>query len=58
MNPPQGRIARESSQLDLSKEDVADEDLFNRILWRAIKGDEAPYPGSKRMASLEYTRAR
>jgi len=37
MNPPQGSAARESLKLDLSKVDVADEELFNRILWRAIK---------------------
>jgi len=29
-----------------------DDDLFNRILWLAIKGD-APYPGPKRATPLE-----
>jgi hypothetical protein len=31
---------------------MADADLFNRILWSAIKGD-TPYPGPKRMSVLE-----
>src|SRR5262249_46239421 len=30
--------------LDFSKPDAVDDDLFNRILWAAIKGD-VPYPG-------------
>jgi len=58
MNPWHGRNAEESLRLDLHKEDVADMDLFNRILWRAIKGDEVPYPRPKQMSSLEYLRGR
>jgi hypothetical protein len=57
LNPPEGRTSRESSRLDLNKVDMANEELFNRILWRAIKGDGVPYPGVKRMSSLEYARA-
>jgi hypothetical protein len=33
-----------SRSLDLTREDAADEALFNRILWRAMKGDGRPYP--------------
>jgi YVTN family beta-propeller protein len=44
-NPASGIGARETELLDLSAEDRADEDLFNRVLWRAIKGADAPYPG-------------
>ncbi|HEY9429747.1 MAG TPA: bifunctional YncE family protein/alkaline phosphatase family protein [Gemmatimonadaceae bacterium] len=44
-NPSGGIGARETEQLDLSAEDRADEDLFNRVLWRAIKGADVPYPG-------------
>ena len=33
-----------SSKLPLEKEDQCPEDVFNRILWRAIKGSQAPYP--------------
>ncbi|MEN3330702.1 MAG: hypothetical protein V7641_67 [Blastocatellia bacterium] len=58
MNPWHGRNAKESLRLDLSKEDRADMDMFNRILWRAIKGDEVPYPRLKQMSSLEYLRGR
>ncbi len=56
MNPTQGRNAQASLRLDLSKVDVADMDLFNRILWHAIKGDAVPYPSAKQMSSLEYLR--
>ncbi len=58
MNPPTGRNARESAQLDLEIEDVADEDAFNRVLWRAIKGDSVPYRGPTRMSALEFKRSR
>ena len=50
-NPP-GSVAQESEKLDLSRADAADDDLFNRILWRAIKGEDLPYPGTSR-APLE-----
>ena len=46
-NPAGTRGARESSRLDLRREDVADEDQFNRILWRVAKGERA-YPGARR----------
>ncbi|HZO18800.1 MAG TPA: alkaline phosphatase family protein, partial [Gemmatimonadaceae bacterium] len=57
-NPPRGRGARESERLDLAFEDIADEDLFNQILWRAIKGEHVPFPGTTRMSALEWKRAR
>jgi YVTN family beta-propeller protein len=57
-NPSGGRDARESAGLDLRFEDMADEALFNHILWRMVKGDARPYPGAQRMSSLEYARAR
>jgi hypothetical protein len=52
------REARESEKLELTFEDTADEQLFNQILWRTIKGPNVPYPGTRRMSTLEYTRAR
>ena len=55
-NPSTGIGARESRKLALDKEDEADEELFNRILWRAIKGDSRPWPGTTRMSTLEYRR--
>jgi YVTN family beta-propeller protein len=55
-NPRVGIGARESRRLKLAKEDQADEELFNRILWRAMKGEDRPWPGVKRMSALEYRR--
>ncbi len=49
-NPAATRGARESSALDLEFEDRNDDDAFNRILWRAIKGDSIPYPEPGRQA--------
>ncbi len=51
-NPPRGALAEASKKLTLEKEDMSDDDLFNRILWGAIKGDK-PYPGPTRMSALE-----
>jgi YVTN family beta-propeller protein len=51
MNPPLKKLrgqalywARKSLELDLSEADKADEETLNRILWHAMRGDEAPYP--------------
>jgi YVTN family beta-propeller protein len=33
-----------SAKLPLDKEDQCPEDVFNRILWRAMKGSQTPYP--------------
>jgi YVTN family beta-propeller protein len=55
-NPRVGIGAQESRSLVLDREDASNEELFNRILWRAIKGDERPWPGSRRMSALEYRR--
>jgi len=53
LNIARTRESRESEELDFRKEDAADEDRFNRILWRTIKGPNAPYPGSRKIAALE-----
>ena len=52
MNPPPKKIhdaqlrrdAMVSARLPLDKEDQCPEDVFNRILWRAMKGSQTPYP--------------
>ena len=51
MNPPlhalrgeQRRWAEISMEQPLEACDRIDEDLFNRILWHAMKGTDAPYP--------------
>jgi DNA-binding beta-propeller fold protein YncE len=51
-NPPRTALAEASKKLALEKVDQADEELFNRILWSAIKGDR-PFPGTTRMSALE-----
>ncbi len=56
-NLPGGRAARDSRRLDLGM-DKADMDLFNRVLWMAVKGERAPYPGTRRMSALEVWRSR
>lgn len=57
MNPARSPSARASRKLDLDRVDAADEDSFNRVLWSLLKGSQ-PYPGTKRMSSLEVVRAR
>ena len=56
LNPAGTRGAIESRKLDLSREDAADERLFNSILWRAVKGDRVPEPAPRRLPALEYKR--
>ncbi|MGE5144023.1 MAG: hypothetical protein ACM3OA_11340, partial [Acidobacteriota bacterium] len=57
-NPAGTRAARESRRLDFSEVDAADMDAFNRVLWMAVKGEQAPYPGTHRMSALEARRSR
>jgi hypothetical protein len=57
-NTPTSPGARESAALSLGIEDVADEDAFNRILWRVHAGDQRPYPGARRMSAAEWWRSR
>jgi phosphoesterase family protein len=57
-NTRQSVGAAASARLDLSEEDRADENVFNRILWKAIKGESDPYPGIVRVSGLEWRRAR
>jgi hypothetical protein len=57
-NPKTGPNARASLRLKLDEVDAADEEGFNLVLWRAIKGDAIPYPAPRRASTLELTRAR
>ncbi|MEX1104029.1 MAG: hypothetical protein WED87_07250, partial [Dehalococcoidia bacterium] len=50
--------AQGSALLDLRFEDSSDDDLFNRILWAVVKGEDVPYPGSRRMSVMEWWRSR
>jgi hypothetical protein len=56
LNPAKSPTAQASLDLDLDRVDAADEDRFNRILWSLLKPGQ-PYPGTKRMSSLDVTRA-
>jgi YVTN family beta-propeller protein len=42
--------ARQSEQFDFSKEDAADDLLFNEVIWRSVKGPNAPMPAPVRAA--------
>ncbi|HET7024726.1 MAG TPA: alkaline phosphatase family protein, partial [Gemmatimonadales bacterium] len=55
-NPAHTRAAIDSRRLDFSDADRADEELFNHVLWRMIKGSAVPYPGPTRMSALEVKR--
>jgi YVTN family beta-propeller protein len=52
---PESAQSKQSALLDFSKEDVADTDALNLILWQTIKGD-VPYPGATRAAVGEMLR--
>jgi hypothetical protein len=56
MNPATGPVANASLELNFDRVDAANEDAFNRILWNLMRGQE-PYPGTKRMSSLDIARA-
>jgi YVTN family beta-propeller protein len=45
--------AKESEHLDLHVEDAIDDARFNRILWKAIKGPDVPYPGTRRASAKD-----
>jgi hypothetical protein len=51
MNPPLDKLegkalywAKKSLELSFVKEDEAEEDTLNRILWHAVRGYDTPYP--------------
>jgi hypothetical protein len=43
-DPQLRKDAMASAKLPLDKADECPEDVFNRILWRAMKGPQTPYP--------------
>ena len=51
-----GPGAEEAAGLDFTFEDIAEEDAFNRSLWRALKGLRLSYPGITRLSGLELRR--
>jgi YVTN family beta-propeller protein len=56
LNVAQGPDARRSERVDLSRADRVDDDLFNRILWHAVKGPRVPYPAVRRTGVQEFVR--
>jgi hypothetical protein len=42
-------LMNESEKLDLEKEDMADEQLMNSLLWKYVKGEHAIPPAIKRI---------
>ena len=44
LNPAKGPGAEESKAFDLSAPDRIDDAAFNRVLWKAVKGDGTPVP--------------
>ena len=44
MNPRKGALADLSSRFDFSREDRVDEQDFNRVIWRAVRGEGARMP--------------
>jgi len=55
-NPQNTAAARMSEGLDLSAPDRVDDGLYNRILWRMLKGDAA-YPAARNWAPLHELEA-
>jgi hypothetical protein len=58
VNPPRTRAALESRRFDLSRADAIDDEVFSRVIWLAVKGEDVPYPGARRMSALEAVRGR
>jgi DNA-binding beta-propeller fold protein YncE len=55
-NPQNTAAARMSEGLDLSAPDRVDDWVYNRILWRMVKGD-VPYPAARNWAPLHALEA-
>ncbi|HBL30041.1 MAG TPA: hypothetical protein DD490_24645 [Acidobacteria bacterium] len=57
LNPPAGEGALASQDLELEEVDSGQDDLFNRVLWAAVKG-RTPYPGATRATLLDLERSK
>ena len=56
-NAANGPAAKESALLDLRSPDASPDELFNRILWRTLKGDAVAMPARRRLSLLELIRS-
>ena len=43
-NPPRGKQAAASAHMDFSREDLADEQALNRVVWESVRGAGSPMP--------------
>jgi sugar lactone lactonase YvrE len=43
-NPADGKLAEVSAGLDFSREDVADEQTLNRVIWESVRGEGSRMP--------------
>lgn len=57
VNPPAGPGAMASAELELDEVDSGQDDLFNRVLWQAVKGD-VPFPGTTQATLLDLERGK
>src|SRR5207237_439787 len=51
-NPAATPAAKASAELELDEADEADDDLLNRVLWMALKGDDVQHPLLERDADF------
>jgi DNA-binding beta-propeller fold protein YncE len=56
LNPSQGPGAEESKAFDLSAPDRIDDAAFNRVLWKAIKGEQTPPPAPRYASPVHLLR--
>jgi hypothetical protein len=48
--------AQATKGFNFSHPDMVDADLFNRILWKGIMGDDKPYPGAGAKLSVQQAK--
>jgi hypothetical protein len=53
VNPGGTKLAKLSSSLDFSKEDVIPDKVMNEITWKAVKGENAVVPSPVRAAFVK-----
>jgi DNA-binding beta-propeller fold protein YncE len=54
-NTASNEWAKKSANIDLTREDRVPDALFNEILWKAIKGADAPLPAPSRAAFVKIS---
>jgi YVTN family beta-propeller protein len=54
LNPPRGKLAEASAQLDLGEADLAADIPFNEIIWKAVRGEDSVMPPPKRAVFVRH----